>query len=153
MSVPYPGITRRNGHGAVVCNVGVHVHRPSRLGAAAPILDAKLPCGDGVSAMRTRKRSQAVFHLDAVMSHSFKCSRLFEQGSAPKLLRLESASTNMAASESVEPRQYFICAGRMTAVACDFHLPRSRIFGLPAVLLAFRWNADTGAGGRISIEF
>src|ERR1700726_4264526 len=90
-NVPHLRITRRQG--AVVYSRGVHVHFPRRLGAAAPVLAAELPCGDGVPAKGTGEGGQAVNHLDGVMSHSFKCSRLSEMNPEPTSLRVESAST------------------------------------------------------------
>ncbi len=82
-NVPHLRITRRQGE--VVYSRGVQVHCPRCLGAAAPVLAAELPCGDGVPAMRAGERGQAMHHFDGVMSHSFKCSRLSEHCIEPKL--------------------------------------------------------------------
>ena len=71
------------------------VHCPSRLGAAAAVSAAEFRRGDGVFATLARERDQAVHHLDGVMSHSFNSSPLSRYDSEPKLLRVESASTNV----------------------------------------------------------
>jgi hypothetical protein len=72
------------------------IHCPRRLSAAAAVLAAEVPCGDGVLTMWAGEHRHATHYLDRVMSHIFKCSRLSEQGSEPKLLRPESGSTNVA---------------------------------------------------------
>ena len=54
-----------------MCHRGVLVHCPSRLGAAATVLAAKLPCGDGVFTKWALELGEAVHHFDGVMSHSF----------------------------------------------------------------------------------
>jgi hypothetical protein len=71
------------------------IHCPSCLGAAATTQTAEVACGDGMSTMWTAERSRVMLHFDGVISHIFKCSRISEQGSEPKLLWLESASINM----------------------------------------------------------
>jgi hypothetical protein len=68
-----------------MCRRGVLVHCPSRLGAAVAILVAELLCSDGVFTKWTRERAKAVYHLDGVMSHSFKYSRLSQYDSELKL--------------------------------------------------------------------
>jgi hypothetical protein len=68
-----------------MCSRGVRVHCPSRLGAAAAVLAAELPCGDGVFTKWTLERTKAIHHFDGVISHSFKCSRLPGDGSELKL--------------------------------------------------------------------
>jgi hypothetical protein len=75
------------GHGdrAAMCSRGVLVHCPSRLGAAAAVLAAKLQCSDGVFTKWALKGDKAVHHFDGVMSHSFNCSRLSRYDSEPKL--------------------------------------------------------------------
>jgi hypothetical protein len=77
--------------GAVVYSRCVHVHCPRRLSAAAAVLTAEVSRGDGMFALWTVERGQAMHHLDRVMSHTFKCNRLSGQGPEPKLPRLESA--------------------------------------------------------------
>jgi hypothetical protein len=68
-----------------MCSRGVLVHCPSRLGATAPVLAAELQGRDRVLTMWACERGQTLEYCDRVMSHSFKCSRLSEQGSALKL--------------------------------------------------------------------
>jgi len=68
-----------------VCHRGVLVHCPSRLGAAATVLAAKLPCGDGVFTKWALELGEAVHHFDGVMSHSFNCRRLSRCDSELKL--------------------------------------------------------------------
>jgi hypothetical protein len=68
-----------------MCSRGVLVHCPSRLGAAAAVLAAKLPCRDGMLAKDAPERAKAVHHFDCVISHNFKCSRLSRHGSELKL--------------------------------------------------------------------
>jgi hypothetical protein len=68
-----------------MCSRGVLVHRPSRLGTRVAVLAAEFQCGDGMLATSARERGQTLEYCDRVMSHSFKCSRLSEQGSALKL--------------------------------------------------------------------
>jgi hypothetical protein len=62
-----------------MCSRGVLGHRPGRLGAAVAVLAAELPCGNGVLTQRALERAKAVHHRDGVISHSFKCSRLFPE--------------------------------------------------------------------------
>jgi hypothetical protein len=57
----------------------------SRLGAAAAVLAAELPCGDGVSTKWALEYAKALHHCDGVMSHSFKCSHLSRYDSELKL--------------------------------------------------------------------
>jgi hypothetical protein len=64
---------------------GVPVHYLSRLGAAAAVLAAELPRGDGVSAKRALERAKALHHRNGVMSHSFKSSRISRYDSELKL--------------------------------------------------------------------
>ena len=54
-----------------MCYGGMLVHCPSCLGAAATVLAAKLPRGDGVLADEAVELGEAAHHLDGVMSHSF----------------------------------------------------------------------------------
>jgi hypothetical protein len=54
---------------------GMLVHCPSRLGAAATVLAAEIPCGDGVFTEWALERGKTVHHFDRVMSHSFNCRR------------------------------------------------------------------------------
>ena len=61
------------------------VHRPSRLGAAATVLTAKLPCGDGVFTEWALERGKAANHFDGVVSHSPNCRRLSRYDSELKL--------------------------------------------------------------------
>ena len=68
-----------------MCSRRVLVHRLGRLGAAAAVLAAELPCGDGVSTKGAFERAKAVHHCDGVMSHSFNCSRLSRYDSELKL--------------------------------------------------------------------
>lgn len=68
-----------------MCSRGVLVHCPSRLGATAAVLAAELLCGDRVFAKGALERSKAIDHFDGVISHSFKCSRLFRYDSELKL--------------------------------------------------------------------
>jgi hypothetical protein len=68
-----------------MCSRGVHVHCPSRLGAAAAVLAAELPCGDGVFTKWALEPGKAVHHFDSVMSHSFNCSCLSRYDSELKL--------------------------------------------------------------------
>jgi hypothetical protein len=76
MSVPHLRITRRHGYGAAMSSRSVLVHHLSRLGAAAAVLAAELPCSDRVFTKRALECCKAVHHLDGVMSHSFNCSCL-----------------------------------------------------------------------------
>ena len=64
---------------------GVIVHCPGRLGAAVAVLAAELLRGYGVFTEWTLERANAVYHYDGVMSHNFKCSRLFRYDSELKL--------------------------------------------------------------------
>lgn len=68
-----------------MCSRSVLVHCLSRLGAAIAVLAAELLCGDGVFTKWTLERAKPVHHFDGVMSHSFKCSRLFRYDSELKL--------------------------------------------------------------------
>ena len=95
------------------------IHCPSCLSTAASVLNAELACGDGMSAMWTAERGQAMLHFDGVISHIFKCSRIFEQGSEPKLLGRESASIKMTGQQVNSTSHSSFCAGKETAIACD----------------------------------
>ena len=64
---------------------GVLVHCPSRLGATVTVLAAEVLGGDGMLTKRTLERAKTVHHFDGVISHSFKCSRLFRSDTEPKL--------------------------------------------------------------------
>ena len=68
-----------------MCSRGVLVHCPSRLGAAAAVLAAELPCGDGVLTKWALEPGKAVHHFDSVMSHSLNCSCLSRYDSELKL--------------------------------------------------------------------
>jgi len=59
-----------------MCDRGVLVHCPSRLGAAVAVQAAEIPCGEGVFTKLALERAKAVHHFDGVMSHSFNCSPL-----------------------------------------------------------------------------
>jgi len=98
------------------------IHGPSCLGAAAAVQAAEVVCGDGMSTMWTAERGQAVLHFDGVISHTFKCSRISEQGSEPKLLGRESVSTSMTGEQVNSTSKPLFCAGKVTAIACDFRL-------------------------------
>jgi len=50
---------------------------------------AEVACGDGMSAIWTAERGQAMLHFNGVISHNFKCSRLYEEHSEPKFPRRE----------------------------------------------------------------
>ena len=68
-----------------MCSRGVLVHCPSRLGAAAAVLAAELPCGDRVLTKWALEPGKAVHHFDSVMSHSLNCSCLSRYDSELKL--------------------------------------------------------------------
>ena len=74
--VPHLRIWRWRGQRAAMCSRSVLVHRPSRLGAAAPVVAAELQYCDGVLALWARERGHAIDQFDGVMSHSFKSSPL-----------------------------------------------------------------------------
>ena len=57
-----------------MCSRGMLVHCSSCLSAAATVLAAKIPCGDGVFTTLALERAKAVHHFDGVMSHSINCS-------------------------------------------------------------------------------
>jgi hypothetical protein len=85
----------------------VFVHCPSRLSAAAAVLTVKVSGGDGVFALWTGERGQAMHHFDGVMSHIFKCSPSSRYGSEPKSrpLQLGFAPIVDTAVKSVQGRQ------------------------------------------------
>jgi len=56
-----------------MCNRGVLVHCPSRLGAAVAVQAVEIPRGEGVLTMWAREHAKAVHHFDGVMPHSFDC--------------------------------------------------------------------------------
>jgi hypothetical protein len=49
-----------------MCNRGVLVHCPSRLGAAPTVLAMEIHCGDGVFTKSALEHGKAVHHLDGV---------------------------------------------------------------------------------------
>ena len=55
-----------------MCQRGVLVHCPSRLGAAATVPATKLPRGDGVLTKWAVELGEAVHHLDGVMSQQLQ---------------------------------------------------------------------------------
>lgn len=67
-----------------MCGRGVLIHRLCCLGAAVAVMAAEIPCGDGVFAQWALERAKAGHHCDCVISHNFKCSRLFEDNSELK---------------------------------------------------------------------
>ena len=99
----------------------VFVHCPSCLGAAAAVLAAEVPCGDGVLTMWAGEHRHATHYLDRVMSHIFKCSRLSEQGSEPKLLRREFGLTRVA-GERGDQLSVFILCRQGDGNGCNFRL-------------------------------
>jgi hypothetical protein len=74
-SAPHRRTTRSHGYRAAMCSCSVLIHCPSRLGAAAAVLTAELPCRDGVFTKGAFERAKAVHHFDGVMSHRYKSSR------------------------------------------------------------------------------
>jgi hypothetical protein len=58
-----------------MCHRGVLVHCPSCLGAAATILAAEHPRGDGMLTKWAVELGEAVHQLDGVMSHRLNCRR------------------------------------------------------------------------------
>ena len=74
------------------------IHCLGRLGAAAAVLAAELPCGDGVFAQKALERAKAVHHFDGVMSHNFKYRRLFRCDSELKLPSPPAAQSWLARS-------------------------------------------------------
>ena len=68
-----------------MCGYRVLIHCLGRLGAAAAVLAAELPCGDRVFTHQALERAKAVHHFDGVMSHSFKYRRLSRHDSELKL--------------------------------------------------------------------
>jgi hypothetical protein len=59
-----------------MCSRGVLVHYLSRLGATTAVLAVEVPRGDGVSTQWALERVKTLHHLNGVMSHSLKSSRL-----------------------------------------------------------------------------
>jgi|HubBroStandDraft_1064217.scaffolds.fasta_scaffold56208_1 hypothetical protein len=68
-----------------MCSRGVLVHRLSGLGAAVAVMAAEIPRGNGVFTKWALKRAKASHHCDRVISHNFKCSRIFRCNSELKL--------------------------------------------------------------------
>ena len=135
-----------------MCSLGVLIHCPSSLGAAAAVSAAEFRRGDGVFATLARERDQAVHHLDGVMSHSFNSSPLSRYDSEPKLLRVESASTSVRTSR-FDHSVFILCkrgdGNRMRFRSpLTLHLCRTgyNIFRLPG-------GRRHKASERISIEF
>ena len=58
-----------------MCKRGMLVHRSSRLGAAATVLAAEIPCGDGVFTEWAFEHGKAAHLFYDVMSHSFNYRR------------------------------------------------------------------------------
>lgn len=85
MGVPHLRTTCQQRDGAAMCGCGVLVHRLSRLGAAVAVMAAEIPCGDGVFTKWALEHAKAGHHCDGVISHNFKCSRIFRCNSELKL--------------------------------------------------------------------
>jgi len=89
-----------------MCGLGVLVHHPSRLRAAATIQAAKIPGGDRVFATHALECTKAFHYCDGVMSHSFKCIRSSRYGSELKL------PSHSGAPETLKHDEHYWTASR-----------------------------------------